>query len=296
MLAVFDNADDTHAPLILVYGPAGIGKTSLALASPNCLYLPISPEAPPRNIKCKRLEAANDFNTVMNTLRSLYKEQHGYSTVVVDSLDALEPYVVQETCRMNGWPDIETPAYGKGWLANDATWRRVIAGFDALRRNRGIMVVWTALAESTTHEDPGTPPYKKYSLRLHKRAEKLVTQAADAVLFINTKTTMKELDTGFNQKTYVADGGGTRWAFTDARPAFIAKNRFNMPDAIILDKKDPWAALSKYITFNPPKKQLVEPELPFNGQAKPLSIPEDKPNPHAQETLEQTVGGDSIPI
>lgn len=295
MLAIYENSDDDRAPLILMYGPAGIGKTSLALASPNCLYIPVLPEAPPKGMKCKRLDAAPDFPTLMNSLRALYKEQHGFSTIVIDSLDALEPFVIRETCRKMGWPDIETPSYGKGWVANDETWRQFISGVDALRRNRGLMVIWTALAEATTHEDPGTPPYKKYSLRLHKRAEKLLTQAADAVLFINTKTTMRELDTGFNQKTYVADGGGTRWANTDARPAFIAKNRFGMPDAVMIDKAHPWAALGKYITYNPPAKQVIEPEFPFNGEQKPLTIPSGDPPPPTT-TIEEDLKGDTIPI
>lgn len=293
MLNVLETNEDDGAPLILVYGPAGMGKTTLGLSAPNCLYVPISPEAPPRGIQCKRLEAAHDFNTVMNNLRALFKEQHPYEALVIDSLDALEPLVVAETCRKNGWPDIETPSYGKGWQANDVTWRIFINAIDMLRRRRGITIIWCALAESSNHEDPGMPPYKKYSLRLQKRAEKLVTQAADAVLFLNTKTSLKEIDTGFNQKIHVADGGGTRWVFCDARPAFIAKNRFGMPDSIMLDKKNPWSSIAKYVAFKKPEYVAAEPELPLNGQ-KPLSIPPDKPP--TTETLEQTVGGDQIPI
>jgi len=296
MLNVLSTNEDDGAPLILVYGPAGMGKTTLGLSAPNCLYLPINPEAPPRGIQCDRLEAVQDFPTMMDNLRALFKEQHKYEVLVVDSLDALEPCVIRETCRKNGWVDIETPSYGKGWQANDETWRIFIHAIDMIRRRRGITVIWCALAESSNHEDPGMPPYKKYSLRLQKRGEKLVTQAADAVLFLNTKTSLKEIDTGFNQKVHVADGGGTRWVFCDARPAFIAKNRFGMPDAIMLDKKNPWSSIAKFVAFKKPEHTKVEPELPFNVQQPPLSIPADKPNPHQQETYEETVGGDSIPI
>jgi hypothetical protein len=202
--------------------------------------------------------------------------------------------IIAETCRRCGWKDIETPGFGKGYVENDSTWRQFIAGVDAIRRQRGIMVLWLAHAESATHEDPGTPPYKRYSLRVHKRAEKLLTQAADAVIFVNTRTTMKELDTGFNQKTYVADGGGTRWAFTDARPAFVAKNRFGMPEAILINKADPWAAFEKYITYQAPASSKDAPELPLtNGVSPPpLSIPETV---IVTESISVTVSGDTLP-
>jgi hypothetical protein len=103
---------------------------------------------------------------------------------------------------------------------------------------------------------------------------------------------MKELDTGFNQKTYVADGGGTRWAFTDARPAFVAKNRFGMPEAILINKADPWAAFEKYVTYKAPEGSKTEPELPLNGGKPPLSIPETVV---ITESISVTVSGDSLP-
>ena len=63
----------------------------------------------------------------------------------------------------------------------------------------------------------------------------------------------------------------------------------------MLDKKNPWSSIAKFVAFKKPEHTKVEPELPFNAQP-PLSIPTDKPNPHQQETYEETVGGDSIPI
>jgi len=285
---------DSHAPLILFYGAAGIGKTSIGLSAPNVLYVPVHPESPPSNVNAMGVDPIYDYATMMNTLRSIYKEPHGYTSICIDSLDALEPIIIAETCRRNGWKDLESPGYGKGWIENDTTWRQFIAGVDAIRRRRGIMVIWLAHAEASNHEDPGTPPYKRYSLRVHKRAEKLLTQAADAVIFVNTKTTMKELDTGFNQKTYVADGGGTRWAFCDARPAFVAKNRFGMPEAILIDKKNPWSAFEKYLIYKAPAPTKEEPELPLtNGVGPPpLSIPETVV---VTESISVTLQGDDLP-
>ncbi len=235
------------APVVLIYGPAGMGKTSTALENPDHAYLQIHPERPPVGIEANSFGELSTYAQVVEALGALYQEQHSFRSVVIDSLDALEALVWAETCKRMNWKDLEEPGYGKGYKASDYVWREFIAGCDALRRDKGLTIVWLALAEATNHEDPGKPPYKKYELRLHDRGEKLLTQAADAVLFVNMKVTIQETDTGFNRKVAHADGGGTRWMFCDGRPAFVAKNRFNMPDAVVLPKGRAWAELSKYL-------------------------------------------------
>ena len=112
-------------------------------------------------------------------------------------------------------------------------------------------IIWLALALASNHEEPGSQPYKRYDLKLHKRAEGLMTQAADGVFFINTKVVIKEAESGFGKKAIHAEGGGTRWLFADGRPAFVAKHRFlKMPDAFMLPKGKAWAEISKYLHTN----------------------------------------------
>ena len=246
-LASLKRASVSLPPLMLVYGTAGMGKTSLALQAPGAVYVQIAPERPPSDVEATGFGELTEYGQVIEALGALYTDQHEYKTVVIDSVDALEPLIWRETCLRNQWKDIEQPGYGKGYLAADHVWRELIAGCDALRRDRGIQVIWLALAEATNHEEPGSQPYQRYMMKVHKRAEGLLTQAADAVLFINTKVTIKETEAGFGKKNTHAEGGGTRWLFSDGRPAYVAKNRFNMPDAIALPKGDAWTALSKYL-------------------------------------------------
>ena len=90
---------ESHAPLILFYGAAGIGKTSIGLAAPNVMYVPVHPESPPSSAKAMGVDPIHDYTTMMTTLRGIYKEPHGYTTICIDSLDALEPLIIAETCR-----------------------------------------------------------------------------------------------------------------------------------------------------------------------------------------------------
>jgi AAA domain len=234
-------------PLILIYATAGMGKTSTALEAENAVYIQIAPERPPVGIEPYGFGEMSSYGQVVEALAAIYTEDHNIKNVVIDSADALEPLIWQETCKRNNWPNLEAPGFGKGYMAADAVWREFLAGCDALRRDKGIGVTLLALADANNHEEPGQPPYKRYDLKLHKRAEGLLTQSADAVLFINTKVVVKEVETGFNKTDRHAEGGGTRWLFTDGRPAFVAKNRFNMPDSMALPKGQAWAAIQKFL-------------------------------------------------
>jgi len=234
-------------PLMLFYGPAGMGKTSLALQAPGAVYVQIAPERPPADVDPLGFGELTEYAQVIEALGALYTDKHEHRTIVIDSIDALEPLVWRETCLRNQWKDIEQPGYGKGYLAADHVWRELIAGCDALRRDRGMQVIWLALAEASSHEEPGAQPYKRYMMKIHKRAEGLLTQAADAVLFLNTKVTIKETEAGFGKKNTHAEGGGTRWLFTDGRPAYVAKNRFGLPDSMPLPKGEAWKELAKYL-------------------------------------------------
>jgi hypothetical protein len=41
-------------------------------------------------------------------------------------------------------------------------------------------------------------------------------------------------ETGFGKKRNRADGGSTRWLHFEARPSFVAKNRYGMPAKIMI--------------------------------------------------------------
>jgi hypothetical protein len=246
-LAALQKKKNEISPILLMYGTAGMGKTSLALEAPDPVYIQISPERPPMGVETNGWGEITSWPQVCEALQALYEEEHSYKTVVIDSLDALEPLIWKDICLQNQWANIETPGYGKGYMVADGHWRQLIDMCDYLRRDRNMNVIWLALALAKDHEEPGSVPYKRYDLKLHRRAEGLATQAADGVLFINTKVVIKEADGGFGKKSIHAEGGGTRWMFTDARPAFVAKNRFNMPETIMLPKGKAWPEVAKYL-------------------------------------------------
>jgi len=62
-----------------------------------------------------------------------------------------------------------------------------------------------------------------------------VQEWADCVFFANYKTVVKSSEVGFNQKVTRGITTGERLMYTSERPAYLAKNRYSLPDALPLD-------------------------------------------------------------
>lgn len=246
-LASLKRTSERKPPRLLIYGTAGIGKTTLGTNAPAPVFI----QTEDSEVGCPTFGLLKTYDEVMEAMASLVTEDHDFKTVVLDSLDWLEPIIWRETCRLNKWASIEDPGYGKGYAAALDTWRVVLDGFNALRDERGMAVIILAHCEIKRFDSPETEPYDRYGIKLQKAASALVQEHVDAVLFANYRVSTVKADAGFNRKAVRGVGAGDRRLYTTERPAFLAKNRFGLDDSLDLD----WDKLAAGIPyFNQPSK------------------------------------------
>lgn len=243
-LASLKAFSECKPPRILVYGTAGIGKTTLGTAAP----LPVFIQTEDSEVGCPTFGLLKTYDEVMGAMASLVTEPHDFKTVVLDSLDWLEPIIWRETCKRNKWTQLEDAGFGKGYVAALDTWREVLDGFNALRDERGMGVMILAHCEIKRFDSPETEPYDRYQIKLQKAASALVQEHVDAVLFANYRVSTAKADAGFNRKAVRGVGVGDRRLFTTERPAFLAKNRYGLEDSIDLDWPTLAAGISYYAT------------------------------------------------
>jgi AAA domain len=225
-------ANSNSSPIIILYGSEGRGKTTLASKFPSPLFMLLE-RGLPRNVSVDAMDGVDTFEDVLAALREIYSARDDYQTLVIDTVDVLEHHVLDHVCATNGWKSIESPSFGKGWVAADQTWQRIISGIKAIRDARDMTIVLVGHSSIDRVEDPRAPTYTSYGLRLHKRARGLLMDAADIIGFLSEDLRVITDDTGFRERTR-ATAGPTRYLFLEGRPAFSAKNRYGLPEKVAI--------------------------------------------------------------
>ena len=223
-------------PRIIVYGQEKIGKTTLAAQADAPIF--IQTEDGADEVGAARFPLAKSLADVAAQIKRLTTEKHDFATVVIDSLDWLENLVHQRVAADACVPNIEGIGYGKGYVAAEQVWRKVLASLDELR-DAGMAVVLLAHSEIKRYDDPSTEPYDRYQLALHKGASALVTEWCDALLFACLDTRVQKADAGFNKEVRRGVTSGKRVLRCQGAPAYVAGNRYGLPETLPLA----WPAL-----------------------------------------------------
>jgi len=219
--------------LILIYGPDKVGKTTFGAGAPKPIFL--GAEDGSSNLDVSRLPQPKTFDEVVAVINELASEEHEFESLIVDSLDWLEPLVFEKLCRQESKDTIEDFGYGSGYKKSLSEWRRMIRALEDLQATKKMNVILIAHSQVKTFNDPhGNATYDRYQLKLYEGASALFREFAEGIFFANfeVNTTKKEGD-----RKSKAFGEGNRIMYTERRPAFDAGNRFGIPFELPLSWK-----------------------------------------------------------
>jgi hypothetical protein len=219
-----------------------VGKSTFAAGAYKPIFLPL--EDGLSGIETNSFPLLKTYEEVDQAVMSLLNDQHEFGTAVIDSTDWLEPLIWSHVCKKNNWASIESPGYGRGYIEANTVWREFLAKLNDLRMGRGMAIVLIAHSAIKRFESPDSEAFDRYELKMQRGALGLIVEWADAILFAQEETAIKKEKLAGDNVRARGISTGRRIINCNAKPSFIAGNRYALPDVLPLD----WNALMGAMT------------------------------------------------
>ena len=207
---------------IMIYGPAGTGKTSNATKAPKplvvCLENGLNAISGVANIKIRKW---TDFQDVVKQLADPVKHtalKEKYECIIFDGVDSLESLVQKYICGIYGASSIGPGNNGYGlWKEYEQEIRNQLRLLDM----SGFTLIFLGHADTRDFYDPTGAKYTKIYPKGEKRSIDPIIQMCDIV--------------GYTQFDAAAEGQPVQLAtlYVHGNSAFEAKTRFDYMPSVI---------------------------------------------------------------
>ena len=248
---------------VVIYGPEGVGKTSLAARFPAPLF--IDTEDGSGNVDVARLPRPTDWKMLLEEVRWAIVHRKEYGTLVIDTADWAQALAVRDVCKEHQLKGIEDMGYGKGYTFVCERFGELMALLTQVAQARNVVI--TAHAVITKFEQPDElGAYDRWSLKLQDGRKAsvaaMVKEWADALLFADYKTVVVSVDK--NGQKHKAQGGKNRVLRCNHAAAYDAKNRWSLLDEVPME----WESLAPYIPVFDLKaaSEGADAPLPFDAE------------------------------
>lgn len=229
----------------LIYGPPGVGKTTLASQIPGVILIDL--EGGSTRIQVRRVESdlwnwTNVLDAVMMCVQTA-----DCSTIVIDTIDRADTLAEQDILRRDGKAKALNQALG-GYGAGEQARGGLLREMDQILTRSGKTVVYLAHAGKVSDPAPGGERMV-YGPNLSKNWVSYLLQECDEIYFASDKTG--------------PEGAPLKICYTQHSSWCIAKSRSGMPPEIPLmwdaiagvPTKDMLEEVSKYIATLAPELQ-----------------------------------------
>jgi len=172
-----------------------------------------------------------DWQTLVAAIQWLRDTDHGYRTIVIDTLNGAERLLHEMVCNRDysgDWGDRGFGSYQKGFEVSLADLNLLLSALDSLRIDKRMTVVFLAHRRILTVKNPAGADYDTYQPDVDRRTWACVSKWADVILYGDMEVIVQ---TDGKQKK----GKGisqTRLLRCESSPAWTAKNRLGLPQEI----------------------------------------------------------------
>lgn len=239
---------------MVIYGPPGIGKTSVGASAPSPVFLIDDQEDGINTLKTSALAeedvpvlpAAKSWEDVLGQLDALAAGDHDFKYLVIDTLGGLERLCHEFVCKRDfkgDWGDKGFGSYAKGYEVSLPEWRMMLNRLDRLRTDKKMGIIALAHSLVRPFKNPEGEDYDRFIADMHHKTWAVTHKWADLILFSNYYV---EVDKGSSGRERAkGKGGQVRFFNTEHHAAYDAKNRHGLPAEISMGDSgnEAWANL-----------------------------------------------------
>jgi len=234
-------------PKVLIHGTHGVGKNTLAASMPKPIF--VQTEDGSGQIDCAKMPVCASFAEFMEQLRMIYKEEHEYRTLVLDSLDWLEPLINAEVCDELSIKDISDAGFGAGYSHALKKFCEVIAALTAIHKDKNMAICLLAHSQIKSYQNLLGKDYDRFVIKLRDKVSDKFNEFVDILGFLHLPITTYSEKDGMKDSTK-AVGGSKHVLSCYPHAAFESKNRYGIEADITIPKENGWDCVQAEINKN----------------------------------------------
>ena len=170
-----------------------------------------------------------NWGEILQFVDELAQDGKGFKTLVIDTLDWVEPMLYAHVCKNANHKNIEDFGYGKGYVVAQQEARQLLARLDRLNAN-GMNILLLCHSQIKTMNNPTGDNYDHFESKVNAKISGIFREWCDCVLFAQFDMYTKK--DGMRAKAFGGDG---RIVQTTHSAAWDAKNRYGLPEVMPLD-------------------------------------------------------------
>jgi len=217
---MFTIEETTRKFKVLLYGQAGVGKSTLASKSKNPAMIDLEEGSP--HIRMPKV-TAKDFEETKKHL--INAANSPFDTIVVDSYTYLEKMIHRLTAQASNKAHISDIGFFKGYRTCDVQWEEIRMLIKQLTKAKNVICISHTSVQEVTDVVAGA--YDEFRPYLYKESIEGILADFDGVFFIKPGIIVNDDKAFQTNKTFV---------YTQPAPGICAKSRFKIASKIELDK------------------------------------------------------------
>lgn len=220
----------------VLIAPEKLGKTSFGAQTPSPIFVQTRGETGLETLidagqlpEVSHFPEIKTYHDLAGAIESLTTEEHKFKTLLIDTLNGAAQLCCNAVCDREfggDWSERGFTGYMRGYEIAQTDWLLFLASLDRLRAERRMSILTLCHAKIKTFKNPTGPDYDKYQPDMHDKLWGNTHKWADAILFMNFDTKIREEKHG---KTTVIK---SRTLYTEQEAGHVAGNRLGLPETI----------------------------------------------------------------